>query len=147
MIQRIQSLYMFLAVICQLVFCFAPIFGFGTNGTFESLFALSFGKHAQLGFFFPIMFILVSLITLIIVIAFFKYKKRKQQRKLCFVSKLLQIFALLSFCTYSCQYSANIFCLRYWWLLLMAVVYVLLEYSCHAIRKDEELIRSADRIR
>ena len=147
MIQRIQSLYMLLAVVCQVIFCFVPIFSIGTNGGFESLFAFCFGKYTQIGMFFPMVFVLELLITIIIIIAIFKYKKRKQQRALCFVSRFLHFLAFVLLVVYNYQESTNFFRINCWCIALLIVVTALLALSSHAIWKDEELIRSADRIR
>lgn len=147
MIQRIQSLYVFLSTVLiglLLIFPFAEIIDGANIYLFDKL-----GISEATGIIhngWPIA-ALIGLILLLHLIALFSYKKRILQiRLLVFVILLmLGLFGMFYFFTYfsfdNAQISFKIF-------VAFPLIAIILDYlAIRAIGKDEALIRSIDRIR
>lgn len=152
MIQRIQSFYLFLVAALILSMLFMPLAGYSNadgNWQFLAMGVYTMADPAQRVIStFPIA-ILIALIGLLSCITIFLYKNRILQMKLClFNSLMLLVFYPVFF--------------LYWWIcgkslaatadldaaLIIPVVAIVLEYmSYRKIKQDEQLVRSADRIR
>lgn len=136
MIQRIQSVYMFLAFICSgvlsLVFpLWTTVSGHNYYVGENPLYPFAFGLSATLS-----------------IIALLSYKKRQQQ----FVYNRLNIilnFILLGFIVYLSLNLSGEFTVseKGIGMFLPLVSIILLALANKAIKKDENLVKSADRIR
>jgi len=130
MIQRVQSLFLFFSSILSLIILFyAPVL---------------LNQEGQILIFknlrFPSIFLLVSL--LISFFSIFQYKNRIKQLKLVSFSRLsITISFFLLFFTKDDSYQI------YYGGLLLIIPYVILILSAYFIKKDEKLVKSADRIR
>lgn len=130
MIQRVQSLFLFFSSISSLIILFyAPVL---------------LNQEGQILIFknlrFPSIFLLISL--LISFFSIFQYKNRIKQLKLVSFSRLsITISFFLLFFTKDDSYQI------YYGGLLLIIPYVILILSAYFIKKDEKLVKSADRIR
>ena len=129
MIQRVQSLFLFFAAIVNLVILFeVPVFLLAENEILMTKFRL------------PSLFLLLSILLSIYTI--FKFNNR-----------LLQI-RLVSFARISISISFVFLFLEkgddkemYFGIFLLIIPYSILLLSAYFIKKDEKLVKSADRIR
>ena len=155
MVQRIQTLYLFLALVLMvllLVFPAAQIIGedmqlyqFKISGVYE----LSGSGSALYMLSWPLL-ILQVIIMIINLFAIFLFKRRRLQMRLCIYNILLLagmmglMYYYLSFTfreTSATEYSYKLP------FVLPLIAMVLTYLAFRAIRKDEILVRSIDRIR
>ncbi len=155
MLQRIQTVYLLLFIVCSMVLCFLPLFeltafdGLYVLGVIKTSFSGASGS-AVLSYNFPLMVIL-SLMILLALAIIFKYNNRNLQMKLIFICMVLLILfsAILCFNYFqlaglsTADHSIKIS----WILAILPVQMVLLWLANGGIRKDEALVRSADRLR
>ena len=138
MIQRIQSIYLFIVFILSIVQCFYP---FASEG------------EMALGVSNCVIYAGISvIIPLMAIVSIFMFKKRILQMRLCSFNVILMIFQILSMGGYfyfattiqeTEEYTKNV-------LLVTALPFIniILTYlAIRAIGKDEALVRSLDRLR
>lgn len=155
MIQRIQTLFLFLTVILTVTLFFCPIAAFDYGNINMNLTILCVTNQIDAIYFsdiytLPLLILTVIMIILPVVTAFL-YKKRYLQIKLCSLDVFLNaIFCGLVFLYYtsdiqktisseSIKYSFGVF------VPLINMVLVIL--AMRGIKKDIELLKSADRLR
>ena len=130
MIQRVQSLFLFFAAIINLVILFyAPIF----INSEEDLIKMK-------DLLYPLSFLLLS--TLLALFAIFQFKNRIRQLMIVNLSRLsiaISFFLLIILKEEGYQ--------LYYGSFLLILPYIILLVSSYFIKKDEKLVRSADRIR
>lgn len=155
MLQRIQTVYLLLFIVCSMVLCLLPLFELTA---FDGLYVLSVIKtsfsgasgSAVLSYNFPLMVIL-SLMILLALAIIFKYNNRKLQMKLIFICMILLILFSAILCFNYFQLAglstADNSIKISWILAILPVQMVLLWLANSGIRKDEALVRSADRLR
>jgi hypothetical protein len=137
MIQRVQSLLLVIVVLCGMCLLLFP---FVSYQGYPPLFLRNPADIAPIGNYLSI---LTALITL------FSYKRRKLQIKLCY---LIMLFNLSLFSTVLCltnqlydhDFEKATF-LFPTYLILVSIIAAF--WAGIFIKKDEELVRSADRIR
>jgi len=129
MLQRIQSVFLFLSSIITLIMIFfVPIFEIGSKEMFAS------------DFLWAKVFLFISAFLSLISIKL--YKSRKKQILLCSFSRTqITIALILLLFMYKKQMNVKIE------LLLFAIPYLLLILSSYFIKKDDKLVKSSDRIR
>ena len=129
MLQRIQSVFLFLSCMITLVMIFfVPVFEIESKEMFASDFA-----WAKVFLFISALLSLLSIIS---------YKNRKKQILLCSFSRTqITIALILLLFIYKKELNVKIE------LLLYAIPYLLLILSSYFIKKDEKLVKSSDRIR
>ena len=130
MIQRVQSLFLFCSSTLSLVILFyAPVY-INSEGDIVLI------KNLQI----PALFLLLSI--LLTIYSIFKFKNRLKQLKIVSFARLsiTVSFFLLIF------NRDDLFEIYYGGALLI-IPYVILLLSAYFIKKDEKLVRSADRIR
>ena len=130
MIQRVQSLFLFFSSILSLIILFyAPVL-LNQEGQILIL------KNLR----FPAIFLLIS--VLLSFFSIFQYKNRIKQLKLVSFARLaITLSFLFLFFTKDDSYQI------YYGGLLLIIPYVILILSAYFIKKDEKLVKSADRIR
>jgi len=143
-IQRIQTLYLLLAGVISLGFIF--VFSLWTNTKGVEYFALDlFNESLIILKVIPILFVLSGFLSLI---SLFLFKNRKNQFILNRINILINLFLLgvliyhlltLSGETQVSEKGIGVF--------LPVVVIVLLAIANKAIKKDEDLVKSVDRLR
>lgn len=155
MIQRIQTVYLLLTTILSLVFLNGKILRFpGKEETTLSIgldwinMTNNFGGPEILWTLVAIT-ILIILVLLVSLTAIFFYKKRKVQMKLVFfcitIVCLLLLVSILYFVFSKRDYCGEIRVGLDVFILPLLMLFPILAYR--RIRKDEELVRSYDRLR
>ncbi|MFW6019712.1 MAG: DUF4293 domain-containing protein [Bacteroidales bacterium] len=155
MIQRIQTVYMFLGVLITVAIFIFPIASFElANGEqlqyklmdFDVLFSLELGKQ-QL--FTPV--ISNWLTGLLLLVNIFLYKNRKLQKRLLMIIVVINLGTLggafyvadqiesLNNISTQASYQIGIY--------LPLLILILLVLANNGIRKDDKLVKSADRLR
>ena len=151
MIQRVQTIYLLLAVVFMLLFYIFPIATFTTD-----IFAFEFFNchitHPE-NLQPPLPLLPLAILPLFSIIgsfvAIFMYKNRKSQRRLgkinmmtvftVIIITVFYFFKIKDFLDGTVQYGfAAIF---------PVLVFVMLAFANKAIKKDDDLVRAADRIR
>ena len=129
MLQRIQSVFLFLSSIITLIMIFfVPIFEIGSKEMFAS------------DFLWAKVFLFISAFLSLISINL--YKSRKKQILLCSFSRTqITIALILLLFIYKKELNVKVE------LLLFAIPYLLLILSSYFIKKDEKLVKSSERIR
>ena len=129
MLQRIQSVFLFLSSIITLIMIFfVPIFEIETKEMFAS------------DFLWAKVFLFISAFLSLISINL--YKSRKKQILLCSFSRTqITIALILLLFMYKKELNVKVE------LLLFAIPYLLLILSSYFIKKDEKLVKSSERIR
>ncbi|SMO71216.1 DUF4293 domain-containing protein [Solitalea koreensis] len=161
MIQRVQSIYLALALIAAILLFFFPIVSFVhlnqvANDSIKELIEIrATGKYAEtIEGFKQIQTYLANLIALGgimvgLVAAIFSYKNRKQQTLICWAVILLTI--VLSVLTMLKVQPENTPAVSNWTVktgaYLLSVILILTLFARKAIAKDEALIKSVDRLR
>lgn len=149
MIQRIQTLFLLIAFCLQLVLFWKPLTVLQVDDAyFYEIYIKGyvFGEQIQYSYSLLIFTILTSLLTLI---SIFFYKKRIVQIRLVIYNTIL-ILGLQGIIVYTIYASASN--LKAEVFLQYPVVFPIIAAILHLlafkyIKKDEELVRSADRIR
>jgi len=173
MIQRIQTVYLFFAFIATLLVLFFPLFSFSMGSTGADYFGdITFYAYNvistpveefftySLVFYLPIL-IIIALIVIIIVWSIFLYKKRLIQMRLVNFSILLNIVMVVVLflfyydklfehaLTYLQNEGVQVEVVKSFDIgaifPLISLVFLVLAYR--GIRKDEKMVRSADRLR
>ena len=129
MLQRVQSIFLFLSSVLTLIMIFfVPIFEKESIVMFAS------------DFLWAKVFLFIS--TLLSLISITLYKNRKKQILLCSFSRTqITIALILLLFMYKKQMNVKIE------LLLFAIPYLLLILSSYFIKRDDKLVKSSDRIR
>lgn len=152
MIQRIQTVFLFLVIICMLLTLFFPIWGSGeeTGSGYIELTAwnLTIGENVIT---FPYTFIATLSIAAIVValIEIFKYKNRLLQMKLGALNSLFMAGTMILMVYFYREVVQEYTIMGKFGiaLYLPAAAMILNVLANRYIRKDEKLVRSADRIR
>lgn len=154
MLQRIQSVFLFIAVLLMLLMTIFPVWVYQPeNSDTVSVLTAFYFEQGGVKEFMPYTLIAVLAILSAIVgfIEIFKFKNRLLQMKLGTLNSLLMIGTLgLSF--YFANELIEKFNLQLGWSYGMAVYFPPAAMLCNImanrfIRKDEKLVRSVDRIR
>ncbi|MAR39141.1 MAG: hypothetical protein CMD22_00375 [Flavobacteriales bacterium] len=129
MIQRVQSLFLFFAAVISLVILFyAPVF---IQAEGEPILIRNFR--------YPALFLLIS--VLLSLYSIFRFKNRLRQLMIVNLSRLsitISFFLLILFKEENQLYFGSF---------LLVLPYIILLISSYFIKKDDKLVRSADRIR
>lgn len=155
MIQRIQSLYLFLTSALAILFLSCRFLSFfNTSGSeivlnFAGIWRSSAGETNELirgAYLVPAFFILIAILSLI---AIFLFRNRKLQIKLSMAVIVLSVAGIAALIIIgiklSSEFSVNAVPVVSNVLPLLILVLSIL--ACRAIRKDEKLVRSYDRLR
>ena len=155
MIQRIQTIFLLLAALCM-AGLFLPIMAFATvSGDTSSMQVAQQSMMAD-GVFdvidHVILTILAILATLIAIVAIFMYGDRKKQllfNRIAIVIGLLVVLlgALFFYQDYSLMDNGSYLISIEYGVLLPIIYIVLLLLASRSIRKDDNLVKSMDRLR
>ena len=145
MIQRIQTIYLLLAVIVMITLNWLPLAYLG------DLKFLTYGIYnASLSITTYPIAVTVIASTILVAIAIFMYKNRMKQTKVVALSIFLDVMFYPIFTTYlwySKEALMNIDNSFSFALIIPAISIILKALANKAIKADEKLVRSADRIR
>lgn len=156
MLQRIQSLYLVAAMTSVLLLFFMPaaeVPGLGNQLyllRMSGIFRVVPGGSELMNYYWWPLLILLVIITVLFPAAILFYRKRMVQMRLCILVILL-LAGLTGFMFYYISVAfRSIGAVEYSYKLtiVLPLIAIILTYlAFRAIRKDEELIRSIDRIR
>ena len=140
MIQRIQTVYLALALICSGVLPF--VFPLWTEGTSDSAAEVYFMHNT----FYTILF---GLCTTLALLSIFSYKKRQQQFVMNRLNMILNLILLVLFVYRALNLSgeAALASEKGIGMFLPSISIVFLALANKAIKKDEDLVKSVDRLR
>ena len=145
-IQRIQSVYLFLAAVAMAVFTFLPVFSWMNEDGLLTVGALTTCgvTHAM-----PLLLCLDVLIVVMLLITLFKYRNLSFQLKLCKVNLLLIVTLLVTIgIIFYWQMKQAVNGPQWGWgvaLPYVAIVLVLLAHK--GIKHDKKLLSDSERIR
>ena len=157
MIQRIQTVFLVLVIILGIVFSFLPILGFTGNETEYVMNAYKtvavedvtnvIAKNMGVG-------VMQGLVFLIAIITIFLFKKRSLQIKLCKLNILLIAVQIAAVVMYSdvvraaINHNSSEVLENFKFGSIIPVICLILTYlAIRFIKKDDNLVRSADRLR
>ena len=147
-IQRIQSVYLLIAVILMIVFAFFPALTFELGGREFVYGALEAGKvgvtHID-----PLMLMLVVLISLLAFIDIFLYKNLQRQMTVCFVDIIIGLAMLVAICiqAFVVNGKEGVTLQLQWYLALHVLSIIFLMLAHKAMSRDKKMLRDADRLR
>ena len=133
MIQRIQSLYIFLYIVIKCFLLYMSL-------TYKSLFHFFINKVDLLSSVL-ILLIIFSIVTLL------SFKKRKTQIKLMYFLITLQLLFMISISIFNYMEVDSLIFLQNYQTILFMIGLLLLLLCLRGIKKDQNLIDSIDRIR
>ncbi len=155
MLQRIQSVYLALVICCCIFLCFFNLFVFQVpDGIYQlSIIKTSFisdAKISVLSYNFPLLLINI-LIAILTLVTIFNYANRALQLK--FINLMITLVLILIgvlFYNYrqlvSLSGTSNISSIK-WIIIFMPIQLIFLFLARNGIKKDDNLVRSADRLR
>lgn len=153
MIQRIQTIFLLIATVLYGLLIFMPFVTFSTlQGdiyTFNSLGIESSGEVPLQISTIPL-FAFIVVITILYVLAIFMYKNRVTQMRICVFNMLLIVgmHGLYMFFLSVLKKNIQIINATYHIYAVFPIIALILTYlAFRAIRKDELLVKSYDRIR
>ena len=163
MIQRIQSVFLFLAMLLTASLFFGPVVNFNVKGHEYPMNMSGFTGDGQIfnatagSYWFPIFTIVAALVIVFLAVALFSYKNRPRQIKLCATAFFLNIILLGLLFLGPDAIASNIApdmadeagrIVSYRWICFLPFgSLILTNMASRAIKKDEALVRSADRLR
>ncbi len=152
MIQRIQTLFLLLALVCMAIFYFVPFGSLeqttdaGISDVPMGLYGVDFGEEHYSTL--PLL-ILLSFVVLTLIFTIFLFKHRILQMRICVFNLILTLgcsglaffFLYQASEKFATNYSTSIL------VVLPIVAAIFIALAIRGIAKDEALIRSIDRIR
>lgn len=138
MIQRIQSVYLFLAAVAMAVYAFFPAIGGCAGGT-----ATACAAPCEATGFFYTLYILLALTVILPLVAIFKYKNLRLQQRLCKISLLfvLTLLIVVGIAAYRAAACPT------WFNLLPVAAMVLLCLASRGVAHDRKLLSGSTRLR
>jgi peptidoglycan/LPS O-acetylase OafA/YrhL len=137
MIQRIQTIWLFVAAICVFLTFKLPFF----TGTHPKLINGVYELNGMENFMLILFTLLTGLLAGIII---FLYKNRTLQLRLCVLGILLEAVLIFLYYNQTKTFSSGTYAL---WAILHSIVLVCFFLAARAINKDERLIKESDRLR
>lgn len=156
MLQRIQSVFLTLVFIFAVLFLFLPLGKFDLEGLIISLKATGIDSSANIPAEFGqpwygyVLLILVFGIMVLTVFSIFQFKRRLYQIQLGKFNILLHVGLVVTAFFFVDQWQDNLPNLPFSYgagIVVPLVAMILVLMANRAIKKDDELVRSADRIR
>ena len=149
MIQRIQTLWLLLASVAAVFMFFFPVAEINDSNsimiyTYETISIGGIDGLLQSGY------VLAGLIGIIAVLSFitiFLFKNRTLQMRLCTFISLLDIFTVILIVVFSVNQSENPGITIGLSAILPFVIFILILMARRAVRRDDLLVKAADRIR
>ena len=143
-LQRWQTVYLFLAAIAMAVFTFMPVMGLVTDQGNFTLCALGCCESSVPNY---LLLTLDCLIVVMLLVTIFKYRDLKLQQRLCKIDILLIIALLITIaCIWLMQRGIAIALLTPWIILLFVALFFTL-WANGRIKADRKLLSDSERIR
>ncbi len=156
MLQRIQSVFLTLVLVFAVLFVFLPLGKFDLEGLKIALKVTGLESSANIPAAFGqswygyVLLILVFGIMVLTVFSIFQFKRRLYQIQLGKFNILLHVGLVVAAFFFTDQWQDNLPNLPFSYgagIVLPLVAMILILMANRAIKKDDELVRSADRIR
>ncbi|MEG1498148.1 MAG: DUF4293 domain-containing protein [Bacteroidales bacterium] len=159
MIQRIQSLYLLLAMIILSTLFFFPVASFNLRGAEVMMEITGFAgdfEFTQITYWFPLLVVVNAVLILMLAFIIISFKDRKRQLKWCNLALLINVLFLI-FLFFGMDLlskklepdsvqAGNI--VRYLWPTYMPVLSLLMILlAMRGVKNDEKRVRSSDRLR
>jgi hypothetical protein len=147
-IQRIQSVYLLIAIILMAVFAFFPALSFQLGGRDFVYGALEAGKvgvtHID-----PLMLMLIILIVFLAIVDIFLFKNLQRQMTVCFVDIIIGLAMLVAIGVQACVICSRdgVSMIWQWYLILPVLSIIFLMLAHKAMSNDKKKLRDADRLR
>jgi len=154
MIQRVQSIYLFLVFVVAVVLIFFPLATFSVGDNIFNMTIMGFDGADSLGLELPnnmVIGILTALLGVLSLYTIFQFKNRKLQMKLNMISMLINFGLLAAIFIYSDmvaaldQVSADFQYDMASYFPIASVLFLIL--ANRNIRADEKLVRQSERLR
>lgn len=147
-IQRIQSVYLLIAVILIVVFAFFPALSFDLADKTVLYGALESGRAGHLHVN-PLLITLIILIALLAFMDIFLFKNLQRQMTVCFVDIIIGLAMLVAICVQAFVVgNREGWTVSWQWYLLLPVFSIIFLMLAHkAMSKDKKKLRDADRLR
>lgn len=159
MIQRIQSIYLLIAAIATIILIFIPI-GYITTDEYKYIFNSFVVKLniPETSVYMSTVYIalLLGISVILSIVAIFMYKNRKNQTTIVYANMLIFLITVLVmtylypdviFVRKGLMNPNDLFNFNYWILACMIPAALGLYLANRAIKKDEEKVKAADRLR
>ncbi len=159
MIQRIQSIYLLIAAIATIILIFIPI-GYITTDEYQYIFNSFVVKLniPETSVYMSTVYIalLLGISVILSIVAIFMYKNRKNQTTIVYANMLIFLITVLVmtylypdviFVRKGLMNPNDLFNFNYWILACMIPAALGLYLANRAIKKDEEKVKAADRLR
>lgn len=147
-IQRIQSVYLLIAVILMVIFAFFPALSFQLGDKTVFYGALESGR-AGLMHINPLLLTLIILISVLAFIDIFLFKNLQRQMTVCFVDIIIGLAMLIAICIQA-FYVGNRdgWTVTWQWYLLLPILSIIFLMLAHkSMSNDKKKLRDADRLR
>lgn len=147
-IQRIQSLYLLIAVILMVVFAFFPALSFELADKTVFYGALETGRAGSLHID-PLLITLITLISLLALVDIFLFKNLQRQMTVCFVDIIIGLAMLVAIGIQAFVVGNREGWMVSWqWYVLLPVLSIIFLMMAHkAMSRDKKKLRDADRLR
>lgn len=152
MIQRIQTVYLLLSVVCCALCLWFPLGEFSSDGLGQFPAVINnvcvIGGDKAIVSYLPIsLFVLLSLAVAFSILAIFGYSNRRRQMRLCSTVIVLLLLWVVNLSGYALWLVPGTKFVPGWQAALPVVGVILAWLARRGVRKDDELIRATDRIR
>lgn len=147
-IQRIQSVYLLIAVILMVVFAFVPALTFELADKTVLYGALETGRAGNLHIN-PLLITLIILISLLAFIDIFLYKNLQRQMTVCFVDIIIGLAMLVAIGIQAFVVgNREGWTVSWQWYVLLPVLSIIFLMMAHkAMSRDKKKLLDADRLR
>ena len=142
MLQRIQSVYLFLAAVAVAVFAFMPAVVSAADGH-----AILTAVKPDAEGMYLVLLCMCGLIALLALITIFKYKTLKAQKRLCKINILFVLAMLVSIGIITYAQPEALKAVPSWFNLLPVAAIVLLALAHRGIAHDLKLLSDSSRLR
>jgi hypothetical protein len=149
MIQRIQSLWFLLASATAVLIFFYPVIELNAEHKlfiwqFKSISIVGIDNLIQSGYIVAGLTLMIALMSFI---SIFLFKKRILQMRICTVISLLVIFTAALIGVFTLSSKENAIVSLGLSSILPIIVFILIMMARRAVKHDDKLVRSVDRIR
>ena len=147
-IQRIQSVYLLIAIILMVVFAFFPALSFELADKTVLYGALESGRAGNMHFN-PLLLTLICLISFLALIDIFLFKNLQRQMTVCFVDIIIGLAMLIAICIQAFVVGNREGWTVVWqWYVLLPVLSIIFLMLAHkSMFNDKKKLRDADRLR
>ncbi|MBR1476042.1 MAG: DUF4293 domain-containing protein [Muribaculaceae bacterium] len=143
-LQRWQSVFLFLAAIAMAVFTFMPVMGLIADDGNISLSALGCGENGVCSY---LLLTLDCLIVVMLLVTIFKYRDLKLQQRLCKVNILLTVALIMTIAVMWLMQRGQAIAVLTPWVALPFVALFFTMWASGRIKADRKLLSDSERIR